>query len=70
MSLLICVGCEKQNVDSQTWIKFLRFLQVLMYFGNKFPQKETSKFCLGLPDLSVVLILKTDSLHIFLSSAF
>ena len=55
MSLLICVGCKKQNVDSQTWIKFLRFLQVLMYFGNKFPQKE---FCLDLLDLPVVLILK------------
>ena len=55
MSLLICMGCKKQNVDSQTWIKFLRFLQVLMYFGNKFPQKE---FCLDLLDLSVVLILK------------
>ena len=67
MSLFKCVGCKKQSVDSQTWIKFARFLQVFMYFGNKFSEKETPKYCLNLLDLSVVLILKTDSFPIFLS---
>ena len=41
INLLNCMGCEKQNVNSQIWIKFLEFLQVFMSFGNKFAQKET-----------------------------
>ena len=39
MNLLNFVGCEKQKF-SQIWPKFLRFLQVFMYFRNKFSQKE------------------------------
>ena len=40
MSQLNCVGCEKQNVHSQTCTKFLRFLLVFMYFRNKFSKKK------------------------------
>ena len=40
MSQLNCVGCEKQNVHSQTCSKFLRFLLVFMYFRNKFSKKK------------------------------
>ena len=58
MSLLYWVGCKKQNMHSQTWTKFLRFLRVFMYFENKFCQKETWIYQLNLLDLSVVLILK------------
>ena len=37
MSLLNCMVCRKQNVHSQTWTKFLRFLQVFIYLWNKSP---------------------------------
>ena len=47
MGLLNCVGCEKQNVLSPSWTAFLRFLRVLMYFGNKVSQKETWKYRLN-----------------------
>ena len=70
MSLLNWVVCEKHNVHSQTWTKYLKFLWAFMYFRNKFFQKETLKYGLNVLDLSVVLILKIGLFPIFPSIAF
>ena len=70
MSQLNCVGCEKQNVHSQTCTKFLRFLLVFMYFRNKFSKKKKKKPSKYRQNLSVVLVLNTNSFPVYLSTAF
>ena len=68
MSQLNCVGSEKQNVHSQTCSKFLRFLLVFMYFRNKFSKKKKPSKCRQ--NLSVALVLNTNSFPVYLSTAF
>ena len=71
MSQLNCVGCEKQNVHSQTCTKFLRFLLVFMYFRNKFSKKKKKKKPSKYrQNLSVVLVLNTNSFPVYLSTGF
>ena len=50
---------KREDEQAQTWIIFLGFLRVFMYFEDKLSLKDTLKYWLNLLDLPVVLILKT-----------